>query len=140
MIDTEKGKKSDLPFGSEFSPTQIRLLWLIDLAQKYDGDWKQLEHSILNEYFSANKTTDSNKKKLANNVKLGMQAYGLLDKEGHLTDLGNELLSLRNNESEMYKRFARHIPVSYTHLRAHETPEHLVCRLLLEKKKNKKYN
>eukprot|EP00658_Telonema_sp_P-2_P076119 TRINITY_DN66162_c0_g1_i1.p1 TRINITY_DN66162_c0_g1~~TRINITY_DN66162_c0_g1_i1.p1 ORF type:complete len:103 (-),score=9.17 TRINITY_DN66162_c0_g1_i1:12-320(-) len=29
------------------------------------------------------------------------------------------------------------IPVSYTHLRAHETPEHLVCRLLLEKKNNK---
>ena len=28
-------------------------------------------------------------------------------------------------------------PVSYTHLRAHETPEHLVCRLLLEKKKTK---
>ena len=26
-------------------------------------------------------------------------------------------------------------PVSYTHLRAHENPEHLVCRLLLEKKK-----
>src|SRR5678816_4239609 len=24
------------------------------------------------------------------------------------------------------------VPVSYTHLRAHETPEHLVCRLLLE--------
>src|SRR5678816_1497471 len=30
---------------------------------------------------------------------------------------------------------APYIPVSYTHLRAHETPEHLVCRLLLEKKK-----
>src|SRR5678816_4645336 len=30
--------------------------------------------------------------------------------------------------------------VSYTHLRAHETPEHLVCRLLLEKKKNNKKN
>src|SRR5678815_2248333 len=30
----------------------------------------------------------------------------------------------------------RAIAVSYTHLRAHETPEHLVCRLLLEKKKN----
>ena len=27
-------------------------------------------------------------------------------------------------------------PVSYTHLRAHETTLHLVCRLLLEKKKN----
>ena len=28
------------------------------------------------------------------------------------------------------------LAVSYTHLRAHETPEHLVCRLLLEKKKS----
>ncbi len=26
-------------------------------------------------------------------------------------------------------------PVSYTHLRAHETDQYLVCRLLLEKKK-----
>src|SRR5665647_3719000 len=30
----------------------------------------------------------------------------------------------------------RHQPVSYTHLRAHETDSYLVCRLLLEKKKN----
>ena len=29
-----------------------------------------------------------------------------------------------------------YMAVSYTHLRAHETPEHIVCRLLLEKKKN----
>src|SRR5678815_4782388 len=28
--------------------------------------------------------------------------------------------------------------VSYTHLRAHETPEHLVCRLLLEKKNERR--
>eukprot|EP00831_Metopus_contortus_P032979 TRINITY_DN26515_c0_g1_i2.p2 TRINITY_DN26515_c0_g1~~TRINITY_DN26515_c0_g1_i2.p2 ORF type:complete len:101 (+),score=21.31 TRINITY_DN26515_c0_g1_i2:118-420(+) len=28
------------------------------------------------------------------------------------------------------------LPVSYTHLRAHETSLHLVCRLLLEKKKH----
>ena len=32
----------------------------------------------------------------------------------------------------------RAIPVSYTHLRAHETVLDLVCRLLLEKKKVKK--
>ena len=30
--------------------------------------------------------------------------------------------------------------VSYTHLRAHETDSYLVCRLLLEKKKNTKKN
>src|SRR5680860_47055 len=32
------------------------------------------------------------------------------------------------------------IPVSYTHLRAHETDSYLVCRLLLEKKKKNKKN
>src|SRR5680860_1702427 len=31
-----------------------------------------------------------------------------------------------------------YVPVSYTHLRAHETDSYLVCRLLLEKKKKKK--
>ena len=31
-------------------------------------------------------------------------------------------------------------PVSYTHLRAHETVLDLVCRLLLEKKKSNKQN
>ena len=30
------------------------------------------------------------------------------------------------------------VPVSYTHLRAHETRHDLVCRLLLEKKKKRK--
>src|SRR5664279_6192738 len=32
----------------------------------------------------------------------------------------------------------RLFPVSYTHLRAHETDSYLVCRLLLEKKKKLK--
>eukprot|EP00658_Telonema_sp_P-2_P003627 TRINITY_DN11351_c0_g1_i2.p1 TRINITY_DN11351_c0_g1~~TRINITY_DN11351_c0_g1_i2.p1 ORF type:complete len:460 (-),score=87.29 TRINITY_DN11351_c0_g1_i2:27-1406(-) len=36
---------------------------------------------------------------------------------------------------DMEEAMRRLSPVSYTHLRAHETPEHLVCRLLLEKKK-----
>src|SRR5660397_274432 len=31
--------------------------------------------------------------------------------------------------------WTRRLPVSYTHLRAHETKANLVCRLLLEKKK-----
>src|SRR5665647_876813 len=31
-------------------------------------------------------------------------------------------------------------PVSYTHLRAHETDSYLVCRLLLEKKNNRRCN
>src|SRR5450756_1368990 len=35
-----------------------------------------------------------------------------------------------------FEPLPRPIPVSYTHLRAHETRHDLVCRLLLEKKNN----
>src|SRR5450756_1844945 len=35
------------------------------------------------------------------------------------------------------EKLFRSMPVSYTHLRAHETRHDLVCRLLLEKKKKK---
>src|SRR5428012_23945 len=37
------------------------------------------------------------------------------------------------------QRRAARAPVSYTHLRAHETRHDLVCRLLLEKKKTMTY-
>ncbi len=33
-----------------------------------------------------------------------------------------------------YEVYGFRDPVSYTHFRAHETPDHRVCRLLLEKK------
>ena len=40
------------------------------------------------------------------------------------------------NEGLLFRLYLPgHIPVSYTHLRAHETGRNLVCRLLLEKKK-----
>ena len=40
-----------------------------------------------------------------------------------------------DEEREVLQNEVAYVTVSYTHLRAHETPEHLVCRLLLEKKK-----
>eukprot|EP00831_Metopus_contortus_P018681 TRINITY_DN17983_c0_g1_i4.p1 TRINITY_DN17983_c0_g1~~TRINITY_DN17983_c0_g1_i4.p1 ORF type:complete len:257 (-),score=78.79 TRINITY_DN17983_c0_g1_i4:71-841(-) len=46
-------------------------------------------------------------------------------------------MSLLNFSSEEMMKYV-YYPVSYTHLRAHETSLHLVCRLLLEKKKKKK--
>ena len=49
-------------------------------------------------------------------------------------EIGDEgVLALMSDCTNIEKE--GHSPVSYTHLRAHETPEHLVCRLLLEKKK-----
>src|SRR5678815_4986973 len=47
-----------------------------------------------------------------------------------------KVIRTRSDAFELSELLPLHAkPVSYTHLRAHETPEHLVCRLLLEKKK-----
>ena len=43
--------------------------------------------------------------------------------------------NLKTGDLVSFRGKGRLETVSYTHLRAHETPEHLVCRLLLEKKK-----
>lgn len=102
-------RKSDLPFGSEFSPSRISLEKVLRLAEANDGNWKELEIAIYSEYFSSNSTSDYNKKKLANNTKLGMQAYGLLDKDGHLTEIGKHLLSCIGNDNKLYNEFAKHI-------------------------------
>src|SRR5665647_3755807 len=51
---------------------------------------------------------------------------------GSMTSL-SYILNLLNLRFSFFRSTL--IPVSYTHLRAHETDSYLVCRLLLEKKK-----
>ena len=53
----------------------------------------------------------------------------------NIEELFKELLVLSRSLNEEQERHVREHPVSYTHLRAHETVLDLVCRLLLEKKK-----
>ncbi|MGH9795237.1 MAG: restriction endonuclease [Candidatus Acidiferrales bacterium] len=103
-------RKSDLPFGSEFSPTQIDLRNLLELAKKYGGHWKEFEKAVCQKYFwSRAGTSEYNRKKLANNCKLGMQAYGIIDDDATLTELGERLHSLRQSENQLYAALARHI-------------------------------
>ncbi len=106
---------SDLPFGSEFSPAQVVLPVLLELVHKHAGDPRALEAAILDAYFaehaesSEGEAAEYNRAKLANNCKLGMIAYGLIDRAGNFTQLGRRLYDLRNEESELYAELARHI-------------------------------
>ena len=58
-------------------------------------------------------------------------------KGGKVAQSPGDLLLIKNDPkfNEQWPRAL--VPVSYTHLRAHETVLDLVCRLLLEKKKMK---
>jgi len=102
-------RRSDLPFGSEFSPSQINLPFLLELAEKLGGDWKAFEAAVRKKYFEGNKTSEYNKGKLANNTKLGMIAYGLIDRDANLTDFGRKLYGIRDDEEKLYSELARHI-------------------------------
>eukprot|EP00658_Telonema_sp_P-2_P020385 TRINITY_DN18061_c0_g1_i1.p1 TRINITY_DN18061_c0_g1~~TRINITY_DN18061_c0_g1_i1.p1 ORF type:complete len:870 (-),score=117.21 TRINITY_DN18061_c0_g1_i1:82-2691(-) len=65
-----------------------------------------------------------------NGVFAGLFGGGGSSNNTYSSDEDEHYTSSNNNRGD-------YSPVSYTHLRAHETPEHLVCRLLLEKKKKK---
>ena len=102
--------RSDLPFGSEFSPAQIELPVLLDLARRHGADWKAFENAVRDRYFAGHRTSDYNKGKLANNTKLSLRAYGLIGgKDTTLTDAGKALHGLRRDEASLYEAFGRHI-------------------------------
>lgn len=101
--------RSDLPFGSEFSPEQVDLPRLLEMAVQHKGDWKAFEAAIRAEYFEKRAIDDDNKAKLANNTRLSMIAYGLIEREVRLTQIGEELYALREDSEKLYERLARHI-------------------------------
>lgn len=103
-------QKSDLPFGSEFSPSQIELPELLKLAMTHAGDVKALQAAIQARFFSTHGAGNArNQATLAMNCRLGMKAYGLIDEDADLTDFGRELYGIKNDEPRLYEMLARHI-------------------------------
>ena len=81
----------------------------MEMAHAHGGDWHAFENAVRESYFENHDTSSYNRGKLANNTKLGMIAYGIIDREASLTSLGTELFNLRDDEKALYKRFAKHI-------------------------------
>lgn len=104
--------RSDLPFGSEFSPSQIDLPCLLDIVHENTGDWHDLEEAIRQKWFETHNTSDYNRGKLANNCKLGMIAYGIIDRDGNLTPFGVHLWEVRKDETCLYDDLAKHILIN----------------------------
>lgn len=107
---------SDLPFGSEFSPSQINLPDLLEVVHAHQGDPHALEAAIKAQYFSGHAARAEgedggayNRGKLANNCKLGMIAYGIIDRQASFMPFGQALYDLRGDETALYEELARHI-------------------------------
>ena len=73
----------DRPFGA------------IALAEAHGGDWRTFEHAVRMAWFEGHETSEGNRSKLANNTKLGMISYGIIDRDASLTEFGRELLAIR---------------------------------------------
>ncbi len=107
-----------LPTGSEFSPGQIRLARLLDIAHAHAGRRTEATEAIRQEFYSEAASAQSDpearlrmQSSRANNALLGMAGYGLLrlDPFG-LTDLGVRLRTLPDDQRN--DDLARHILVN----------------------------
>ena len=79
------------------------------MAEAHGGDWRSFERAVRVAWFEAHETSEDNRKKLANNTKLGMIAYGIIDRDASLTEFGRELLAVRDDETRLHERLAKHI-------------------------------
>jgi len=93
-----------IPGANEFSPGQVKLKRVLELAKEHGGDRSALTEAIRAEYFGHG--APSQRSKRANNVIIGMSQYGLFSlSENRLTPEGEALASL-NSESALMDAFA----------------------------------
>ncbi len=104
-----------LPFGSEFSPSQIDLRQLLELIATHEGDQPALQAAILATWFSKHAAgadpvkAAKNRNTLAMNSRLGLRAYGIIDTAAAFTPFGRELYQLRADDKALYDALAKHI-------------------------------
>ena len=66
--------------------------------------------AVWSRYFTSHDTSDYNQRKLANNTRLSLRAYGLVGRRDvTLTTVGEKLYRLRDDETAMQAAFAHHI-------------------------------
>ena len=98
---------NELPFGTQFSPEQINLKRLLELAQEYTGRTnKEFVEQIAQEFFAQKASPE----KLAGNTSISLKSYGIVTGRNtiEITEVGSNLLSITDDE-QLNKAFAKHI-------------------------------
>jgi len=111
-------KKSEIPFGAQFSPNQVSLPVLLEIIHRDAGDRDRIARAIRDAFFATHAQNSAHPQmerlKIAGNTVIALQAYGLLDGEtARPTPLASELLATaRRSEPLLYEQFAKHILVN----------------------------
>lgn len=111
-------KKSEIPFGAQFSPNQMPLPELLDIIDRQAGDREEMIENIRAAFFASHAQGSADPSieqlKIAGNTIIALQAYGLLEEDtAQPTALALELLQAAHRSEELlYERFARHILVN----------------------------
>ena len=98
---------NELPFGTQFSPEQINLRRLLELAQEYTGRTnKEFVEQIAQEFFAQKASPE----KLAGNTSISLKSYGIVAGRNtiEITEVGRNLLSITDDD-QLRKAFAKHI-------------------------------
>ena len=105
-------RDTDLAFGDAFSAGSIQdkegnpmLPFVLKKMKEHEGNSESFDKEMANEFYS----DSSDPLTTAKNVRLGMKNYGLVDDDCRLTDVGEALYELRNDEEALYDRLAEHI-------------------------------
>jgi len=104
-------KKSEIPFGAQFSPNQVNLPKLLQIIDNNQDDRATLTRVIRDQFFATHAQAQS--LKLADNTVLALRAYELLEDDGATpTALAKDLLALIDTPKTLYERFAQHILIN----------------------------
>ncbi|QLD85545.1 restriction endonuclease [Natronomonas halophila] len=107
---------TDLATGDLFGPAQLdvsdndrsELPVVLELVKEYEGRPSDFDDMVAKRFLSDSKNPEDRK----GNLRYGLgsnSGYGLVDENFYLTDTGEELYELRDDEEELYERFAKYI-------------------------------
>ncbi|MFC7232959.1 restriction endonuclease [Saliphagus sp. GCM10025308] len=108
-------EKTDLVYGDLFGPGQLdtdgdrsELPVVLEMVKEYEGDPYEFDDAVVEQFLAD--STNPDKRKGSLRYGLGVDSgYGLVDEDFYLTDIGEELYDLRDDERVLFEQFAEYI-------------------------------
>ena len=105
-------RRVDLPFRSKFSTSQVDLADPEGITKISSAGWHAFEDVVRARWLDAHATSGHHWCMVTNYTKLGIIAYGVIDRSASVTDIKQESLALRSKVEQLYDRLTKHVPLN----------------------------